>query len=293
MRPVTLCLSAATIALSHIAFVAATSQALPGSVRPDSSSFSFSASGNQASLVASTLFGSSGGQEGSARTGSSGHYVSRPDPLGDYKSLRALAQESWQAYVAGLPECQGPLAVTNPVCQFPETGVPLAAAPSRESVAAIARQAALSMTLPDPDIKVGPEPERNEWDMAVVGYPLWLWTTTPSTMSSSLSESGITLTLDASRRGVVYDMGDGKQVECTTSTPWTPAVKPAAPSPDCGYTYAWPSLPKGSYTVTALSVWDVQWSALGYSGTVEVRTSASRQLPVGELQAVVLADDNG
>lgn len=216
-----------------------------------------------------------------------------PDPLGDYKSLRALAQESWQAYVAGLPECQGPLAVTNPVCQFPETGVPLAAAPSRESVAAIARQAALSMTLPDPDIKVGPEPERNEWDMAVVGYPLWLWTTTPSTMSSSLSESGITLTLDASRRGVVYDMGDGKQVECTTSTPWTPAVKPAAPSPDCGYTYAWPSLPKGSYTVTALSVWDVQWSALGYSGTVEVRTSASRQLPVGELQAVVLADDNG
>ena len=254
----------------------------------------FNAQGNAASVAAAAFEASRVADGGtSGRGGSSRSGPPAPDPLGDYKSLRALAQESWQAYVAGLPECQGPLAVTNPVCQFPETGVPLAAAPSRESVAAIARQAALSMTLPDPDIKVGPEPERNEWDMAVVGYPLWLWTTTPSTMSSSLSESGITLTLDASRRGVVYDMGDGKQVECTTSTPWTPAVKPAAPSPDCGYTYAWPSLPKGSYTVKALSVWDVQWSALGYSGTVEVRTSASRQLPVGELQAVVLADDNG
>ncbi|MDN5571833.1 MAG: hypothetical protein L0G22_11390 [Propionibacteriaceae bacterium] len=59
-------------------------------------------------------------------------------------------------------------------------------------------------------------------------------------------------------------------------------------APRDGYAYSWPSLPKGTYTITATSYWDVHWSALGYSGTVTVDTFAARELPVGELQAVIV-----
>ena len=169
-----------------------------------------------------------------------------------------------------------------------EADAPAAAAPSRERVESVVRSLVSSMELPLPTPLVGPDPSVNEWHMAVVGYPLWLWTDNPESMSSTVTGNGITITMRARRGATTFDMGDGKKVSCSKMTPYPARVKPATPSPTCGYAYGWPSLPQGNYTVTASSRWVVDWSALGFEGSIPVTVSAQRALPVGELHALVV-----
>ena len=69
-------------------------------------------------------------------------------------------------------------------------------------------------------------------------------------------------------------------------TRWTPAVEPGAASPACGHTYTKPSLPKGSYTVTAYSTWAIDWSVNGVGGTIPLYQQASTTIPIGELQVL-------
>ena len=163
-----------------------------------------------------------------------------------------------------------------------------AAAPalSPQEVAYIAT-ARLRLTPPKP--MIGPPPEINEWDMAAVGYPLWLWAEgnlDPAPVSDSVLDIGVSL--DAHLVKVVFDMGDGHKVSCTDlGTKWTRAVKPSTESPSCGYTYTRPSLPAGSYTVTADAVWAVDWNINGTTGTIPLFQSASTEIPVGELQVLV------
>ena len=142
------------------------------------------------------------------------------------------------------------------------------------------------LDLPESTPLVGPDPSVNEWNMAVVGYPLWLWVEGDATVSSQVSGYGITITLDARRTKTVFSMGDGKSVTCARMSAYSKSVKPATPSPTCGYTYSWPSLPKGSYRVTAASSWVVDWTALGYSGSIPVTVTGERDLPVGELHSL-------
>lgn len=198
-------------------------------------------------------------------------------------------------FISRIPECEGllrysaecQLAVADPAVAE-AAGQPGPVVPSEAVVRSLAREVVLSMTLPHPEVMVGPDPSVNEWDMAVVGYPLWLWTETPAAMQSSTTQYGITISMSAVRERVVFAMGDGNAITCTSMSPLPSGTKPGAPSPDCGYVYEGASLPEGSYTVTASSHWSVAWSALGYSGTVPVVVSASRELPVGELQAVIV-----
>lgn len=163
-----------------------------------------------------------------------------------------------------------------------------AAAPalSPQEVAYIA-SARLRLTPPKP--MVGPPPEINKWNMAAVGYPLWLWaegTLDPAPVSDSVLDIGVSL--DAHLVKVVFDMGDGHKVSCTdVSRKWTRGVKPGAKSPSCGYAYQRPSLPHGSYTITADAVWAVDWNINGTTGTLPFYQSASTELPVGELQVLV------
>lgn len=206
-------------------------------------------------------------------------------------------RETWENFIRLIPECDGSLR-GNPECQLTEPGVDPAdptavaasepVAPPAAVVRTLAREAALTMHLPSPEVRVGPDPSVNEWDMAVVGYPLWLWTETPATMEASTTQYGITISMSAVRDRVVFDMGDGDTVTCRGMSPLPGGTKAGTPSPNCGYAYPWPSLPEGTYTVTATSHWTVTWSALGYSGAVPVEVSASRELPVGELQAVIV-----
>ena len=48
-----------------------------------------------------------------------------------------------------------------------------------------------------------------------------------------------------------------------------------------------PSLPKGNYTVTAVTTWDVTWTVNNQSGVITVPAVQTTQLPVGELQVLV------
>ncbi|MFJ3817746.1 hypothetical protein [Streptomyces sp. NPDC090056] len=86
------------------------------------------------------------------------------------------------------------------------------------------------------------------------------------------------MTATAKVTRIVWDMGDGKSVTCTT--PGTPyrAEFGKQPSPDCGHRYTAPSstASTGKYHVTATSTWTIDWQATtGQTGQlIETRQSA-------------------
>ena len=147
------------------------------------------------------------------------------------------------------------------------------------------RQLIVELQLPTPTPQFGPDPSVNEWNMLAVGFPIWLWTEGPTTVTASESAFGHTFTLRATYHSTTFTMGDGHTKHCTKTTPYRRSVTPGAKSPTCGYTYQ-QAAPKGSYTVTATTHWDVAWSVAGYSGTLPGTHSASRDLPIGELHAI-------
>lgn len=156
------------------------------------------------------------------------------------------------------------------------------------SLSQVARTLIVKLQLPDPTPRFGPDPSVNEWKMAAVGYPLWLWTDGPTAVSSRVRAYGITFTLRADWQSTTFDMGDGHQVTCTRTLVYPTTTKPGRKSPSCGYTYLTSSLPKGNYTVTATTNWRISWSALGQSGSVPGSHSGQWSLPVGELNALVV-----
>ncbi|GAA1431049.1 hypothetical protein GCM10009616_17210 [Microlunatus lacustris] len=163
---------------------------------------------------------------------------------------------------------------------------PAAPAITPEQAAYIA-SARLRLTAPEPVI--GPPPEINEWGLAAVGYPLWLSAEgdlDPAPVSDVVFD--LSVSLDARLVEVVFDMGDGNRVRCSDlGTRWTRSVEPGAKSPTCGYAYQEPSLPEGSYTVTANAVWAIDWSINGTTGSIPFFQAASTEIPVGELQVLV------
>lgn len=151
----------------------------------------------------------------------------------------------------------------------------------------LARTLIVRLQLPKPTPQFGPDPADNEWNMMAVGYPVWLWTEGASTVTARDSAYGYTFTLRAQYRSTTFEMGDGKTTHCTNTTAYRGTIKPGTDSPTCGYTYL-KAARDGTYTVTATTHWDVDWSVAGFSGTLPGTHSGSRQLPVGELQAIVV-----
>ena len=136
---------------------------------------------------------------------------------------------------------------------------------------------------------IGPSPKLNPWNMAAVGYPLWLWADGPTQVGPITdSVGGLSVSLDADVSSLTFRMGDGHSINCAGSGhEWTPAVEPGAKSPSCGYSYSKPSLPGGKYTVAAVANWAVTWTSNGQSGVINVPAVATTELPVGELQVLV------
>lgn len=231
-------------------------------------------------------------------------------PKGDY----AKRQEAYRADVQRINERNAETANAQAVCtdlasQFGCNGgiyLPLPAAldirpagdpdpdPAPQAQPALTPQqvayfAAARIRLIPPKPVIGPPPSINQWKMAAVGYPLWLWAEgnlDPAPVADSVAD--ISVGLDARLVKIVYDMGDGHKLTCTdVSRSWTRDVTPGAPSPACGYAYQKPSLPKGKYTITANAVWAVDWNVNGVTGTIPFNQSATTQIPVGELQVLV------
>ncbi len=150
----------------------------------------------------------------------------------------------------------------------------------------VARSLVVRLRLPDPTPIFGPDPNNNEWKMLAVGFPVWLTTQGPRHRATSASAQGVTFRLSADLQSTTFALGDGSQVTCTAMTPFTASSKAGSPSPTCGHTYTKPSLPKGSYTVTATANWLIRWSVDGFSGSFPMSYSDSAQLAIGELQAL-------
>ncbi|MFD7824564.1 ATP/GTP-binding protein [Streptomyces sp. NPDC059780] len=153
----------------------------------------------------------------------------------------------------------------------------------------LAQRAVDQMLLKGPAIGITPKPGGR----GVVGMPVYLWTEKgPETYgpnTASASAGGITVTATAKVSRIVWQMGDGKTVTCTTAgTPYKAAYG-KKPSPDCGHRYEAPSSTTGSgtYHVTATSTWTIGWEATsGQSGQLtEVRDSAV-DITVAEVQVL-------
>lgn len=146
------------------------------------------------------------------------------------------------------------------------------------------------LTIPTPKPGIGPDPRANRWDMAVVGYPYWLWAEGQTEASTEASAGGLHVSLDAHVSGLVFDMGDGNKVKCKgTGTKWSGRGSSSDPaeSPTCGYRWKKMSGKNKEYTVTVTTYWEVDWVAGGETGTEYLVTTATRHVPVGELQTVV------
>jgi hypothetical protein len=145
------------------------------------------------------------------------------------------------------------------------------------------------LQLPSIPPGIGPSPDINPWNMAAVGYPLWLWADGPTHVGPiSDSVAGLSVSLEAEVSSLAFRMGDGHTLRCAGSGhPWTSAVQPGTKSPSCGYSYAQPSLPDRAYTVAAIANWAVTWTSNGQSGVINVPAVDTTELPVGELQVLV------
>ncbi|MEN8651705.1 ATP/GTP-binding protein [Streptomyces sp. 21So2-11] len=142
--------------------------------------------------------------------------------------------------------------------------------------AVLAQEAVDKMRLRGPEIGITPKPGGK----GVVGMPVYLWTEkgaeTYGPNTASASAGGTTVTATAKVSKIVWRMGDGKTVTCTT--PGTPyqAEYGKQPSPDCGHRYTQPSStqPSGKWHVTATSTWTIDWTGGGQNGQLtEVRDS--------------------
>ncbi|MGW2291884.1 ATP/GTP-binding protein [Streptomyces phaeochromogenes] len=156
--------------------------------------------------------------------------------------------------------------------------------------AQLAQQALDKMTLLGPDIQITPKPGGK----GVVGMPVWMWTTesaeTYGPNSASASAGGITVTATAKVKRIVWDMGDGTTVTCTTAgTPYK-AEFGKKDSPDCGTRYSDPSStqPGGRYHVSATSTWQVDWQVNGGGETGQLAATRNNAVDINIAEVQVL-----
>jgi len=163
---------------------------------------------------------------------------------------------------------------------------------SGPTIAQIGQQAAASITLPVNSPVFGPSPSQNQWNIIPIGYPVWLWTSdTQTTLSQTVANQGLVVSVSATRVSITFNMGDGQQITCTSFTPRPLHNDPFQQSPTCGHTYLTP----GQYTITATTTWAITWAVSGQSGsfTVTDTATAPAPLPVGELHAVIVPNPPG
>lgn len=150
----------------------------------------------------------------------------------------------------------------------------------------LALQAVTQMRLRAVEIGMAPDPSPGS--VGLVGLPIWLWVASPDQSTwgpntKTASAGGYSVTATGKVTQVVWSMGDGGTVACTsTGTTYADAFGVSS-SPDCGYRYA----KQGTYTVTATSYWTINWSGIGESGVINQTYTSSVVVTIGELQTVV------
>jgi hypothetical protein len=169
----------------------------------------------------------------------------------------------------------------------------MAGGPPVISPAVLARQARARLELPEARVSLSPAGRQ------LTHFPTWL-TVEPSSWqprSATASVPGVSVTATARPTKATWSMGDhsvgrsqGVVVCAGPGTKFRTGMDPAQPSPDCGYTYGFPSAgaPGEKFTVTVTITWEVTWAGAGQSGTVpDLTTTGSVQVPVQESHALV------
>lgn len=154
--------------------------------------------------------------------------------------------------------------------------------------AVVAHRAVDKMLLSAPDIGITPKPDGK----GVVGMPVYMWTAKgPETYgpnTASATAGAVTVTATAKVSKIVWAMGDGTTVTCTTAgTPYR-AEYGKKPSPDCGHRYTLPSSTQESvkYHVTATSTWTINWSGGGQNGQLTETRESAVDITVTEVQVL-------
>jgi hypothetical protein len=176
-------------------------------------------------------------------------------------------------------------------------------APGGGDPAVAAQEAVAVMGLRAPVLGLAPAaPSTLKGSMGIVNANMWMWaadpgphTTGPITVSASAGGASVTAT--GTLEKIVWDMGDGNTVTCTSpGTPWTQNAERNESSPDCGYVYRRSSAnqPDKTYTMTATAYWSITWNAVATkdSGTIHTTVSRTTDYPVGEIQALNIPDED-
>ncbi|MGN7248138.1 PKD domain-containing protein [Janibacter anophelis] len=149
----------------------------------------------------------------------------------------------------------------------------------------LARQAMAAMDLRAP--RIGIAPEDTPGSVGLVGLPVWMWVDDPGQhtwgpITKKASAAGHTVTATGEVDKLVWDMGDGTKVTCTTQGTEFTVDKGLTESPDCGHKYT----AMGDYTVTVTAYWTIDWAGLGQTGELSTDVQRSTTVRIGEAQAV-------
>ena len=156
------------------------------------------------------------------------------------------------------------------------------------NVQALAQEAVRKLQLRGADIGIAPKPTGR----GTVGVPVWMWnihnphTTGPASATATAGPVSVTATATVGR--VVWTMGDGHSVTCTTpGTPYAASFG-MANSPDCGYMYQTTSGHQrdGKFHVTATTTWNVHWAGAGQQGDLTTTRTSKVALTIGEVQVL-------
>jgi len=154
------------------------------------------------------------------------------------------------------------------------------------NVFALVQRALRLLRMAKPQLGMSPPPARP----SIVGVYDWLWIERSplswgrQSVTAAVPGASVTATAVASR--VVWDMGNGDTVTC--STPGTPWVRgdPGNAASGCSYLYGH----RGSFRVTATTTFRVAWAGTGLAaaakGETQIHLSSSAPVTVDELQAV-------
>lgn len=182
------------------------------------------------------------------------------------------------------PPCTGDGLVAGGLgatCTPPPPGTPITPGPPPPNPAVVAQHAVDNLSYPPPLIGIVPEPGPHK--MGLVGLPIYMWTRdrTWGTATATATAGTVVETAHAKVTRVVWSMGNGDEVTCTTPGTVYEDSFGAASSPDCGYTYVKP----GEYDVTATATYGITWTGPNSGSDTKTRSSTVH-IRVGEMQAI-------
>lgn len=193
-----------------------------------------------------------------------------------------LAQTGW-----GAPKGKEPGAWYRKVCEG--WGGVVIWIPQRSDPEILAEHALSYIPLPAPAIGMNPAADRDQ----LVNLATWLWIDRGGwgPQSTSASVSGLSVTVNAAPRRVIWDMGNGDRIVCTgPGSAYDSAKRQADQHSDCTYTYRKSSAgqPGQQYLITATVEWHATWSSTsGSSGDLgTVSRASSVAVRVAEAQAI-------